>query len=82
MGNTIICDYVGSVNEGTICKAHDRWAYVELKNFMSKNSGVLSKNKKKLAITEFEEDSHAMGLEKDWALSTTVWDAAGYNFLS
>ena len=44
----------------------------------------MSKNKKKLAITEFEEDSHAMGLEKDWALPTTVWDAvdAAYNFLS
>jgi hypothetical protein len=40
----------GTVNEGTICKHHNRNASgIEIKNYLSKNSG-LSENKKRIKV--------------------------------
>jgi hypothetical protein len=40
----------GSIHEATLCKFHDRGAIVQLKNFLSKNSGVKERERKKAVI--------------------------------
>ena len=64
----------GGINEGTICKSHDRNAYTKLDNFLMKNSGVADKNKKKIQVQEVGEDQYAMGVETRWEQATTVWE--------
>ena len=74
----------GAVNEGTVCKHHDRCAYIEIKNYLGRSSGVLNRNKKKLAIRDAGEDQFAMGVEKEWATPNTVWQVmdAAFNYVS
>ena len=38
------------VNESTICKTYDRWAYVKIKNYLTKNAGVAIETQKKLKV--------------------------------
>ena len=74
----------GAINEATLCKAHDRCSFMELKNYLGKNSNVSEKSRKKLAITEVGEDQYNMGVETKWEGADTVWEAmdAGLNFLA
>jgi hypothetical protein len=63
----------GGVNEATICKSQDRCAFVELKNFLGKNSGVTEHNKKKVSISN-EDDHFAIEVETKWEIANTVWE--------
>ena len=74
----------GAVNEHTICKHHDRSAYIELRNYWGRNSGVLNKNLKKLSVKTVGEDYFDMGLEKEWASPNKVWDVmdSAFNFIA
>jgi hypothetical protein len=65
----------GTVAESTICKMHDRCAFLELKNFLSKNSGVHSESKKKIRIQDIGTDEFAMGVQTQWEGATTVYEA-------
>ena len=40
------------IHEGTLCKNSDRAAYLEIKNWLSRNSGVSKEAKKKLKVHE------------------------------
>ena len=74
----------GSVNENTICKHHDRCATVEIKNYLSKNSGVTSNSKKQIKVHEVGTDEFAMGVTTQWEQAATVWEVmdAGFNFMA
>ena len=74
----------GHVNEATICKAHDRCAYIEIKNFLSKNANVESKNKKEIKVHLVSEDQFGMGVRTQWEQATSVWEVvdAAWNYLS
>ena len=72
----------GAVAEKTIMMAHDRGAHLELKNFLSKNSNVLSESKKKLKVMDNLAGEMHLDVRTDWQAASTVWEAvdAGLNY--
>ena len=56
-----------------MCKAHDRCAFIEVKNFMGKNPGETDKAKKRVSITN-EDDNFSMGVETKWDNPNTMWE--------
>ena len=72
----------GAVAEKTIMMAHDRGAHLELKNFLSKNSNVLSESKKKLKVLDDLAGEMHLDVRTDWQAASTVWEAvdAGLNY--
>ena len=86
MGSAIYLEYIlpGNMNESVICKSHDRCAFIEIKNFLSKNSGVARENKKKIKVYEVGNDEFGMGVQTHWEQASTVWEVmdAGLNFLA
>ena len=86
LGGSLFLEHLmpGAVNEATICKHHDRCAFIELKNYLGKNSGVSDKKRKKVAIQQVGEDQYAMGVETKWESPNTVWEAmeAAMNFMA
>ena len=86
LGGSIYLEHItnGDVHPGTICKSHDRGAFVEIKNFLSKNSGVGTAKKKILKVTEIGSDDFAMGVQTNWSEATTVYEVmdAGFNYLA
>ena len=84
LGASLFLEHImlGGVNEGTICKAHNRCAYIEIKNFLSKNSNVSNNKKKQIKIHEIGDKQFAMGVQTQWEQASTVWEVvdAGFNF--
>ena len=72
----------GAVAEKTIMMAHDRGAHLELKNYLSKNSNVLSESKKKLKVMDSFAGEMHLDVRTDWQAAATVWEAvdAGLNY--
>jgi hypothetical protein len=64
LGASLYLEHImpGSVNKTTICKHHDRCAFIEIKNYLSKNSGVSNQNKKKIKLYEVGHDEFGMGV--------------------
>ena len=86
LGSTMYMEHLmpGSVNEATVCKRHDSHAYVEVKNFLSKNSGVGSISKKQIRVHEVSDELFAMGVQQHWDVASTVWEVmdAAFNFMA
>ena len=84
LGASLYMDHIipQNINEGTLCKSHDRCAYVEIKNFLSRNSGVGREVKRKLE-GEIKDDQFSMGIKTQWDGAENVWEVidAGWNFL-
>ena len=72
-----------SINDSTLCKACDRWAFTEIKNWLSRNSGVGREHAKRLRVKEITSDKFSMGIQTHWDNPETVWEVidAGWNFL-
>ena len=71
------------VNEKTICMHYDRCAIQEIKNYLTKNSGVTRKLDNKLKVYE-QSDEFSMGIQTNWLDASDVFEVvdAGWNFLS
>ena len=71
------------VNEITICKSYDRCAILEIKNYLTKNSGVGTNLKKRCKIYDIEEDEFNLGVHTQWSKADTVFEVvdAGFNYL-
>ena len=71
------------VNEVTICKSYDRCAILEIKNFLTKNSGVASDLKKRCKIYDIQEDEFNLGIHTQWSKADTVFEVvdAAFNYL-
>ena len=86
LGSTLYLDHLmpGSVNEHTICKNHDRWAIVEIKNFLTKNSGVARERQKHLKVREVANEELSMGIQTVWEQASSVWEVmdAGFNYVA
>ena len=75
----------GSANEWTNCKVCDRAAILEIKNFLSKNSGVSKARPKRLKVHEQDKnDELSMGIQTHWEDADSVWEAmdAGFNYVA
>jgi hypothetical protein len=86
LGASLYLEHIrpGSVAESTICKHYDRCAHVEIKNYLTKNSGVASEARKKIKVQEIGTDEFAMGVQTQWEAATTVWEVmdAAFNFVA
>ena len=86
LGGSIYLEHItnGDIHPGTICKSHDRGAFVEIKNFLTKNSVVGTAKKKILKVTEIGSDDFAMGVQTNWAEASTVYEVidAGFKYLA
>ena len=86
LGSTLYLEHLmpGTVNEATICKRHDSHAYVEIKNFLSKNSGVGTASKKQIKVHEVSDELFAMGVQQHWDTASSVWEVmdAGFNYMA
>ena len=73
----------GYVNEATICKFHDRCAFLEIKNFLSKNAGVARDNKQVAKVAKSDQDEFSMGISTVWEPANYVWEVmeAGLNYI-
>ena len=73
----------GYINELTACKMSDRCAHLEIKNFLTKNSGVARESKKNLKVSGILTEDFSMGIGTDWTPADTVWEVvdAGFNLL-
>ena len=73
-----------TVNEGTVCKMHDRWAYWEIKNLMTSNAGVVKEPNKKIKVQDVGVDKFYMGVETEWKNARYVWEVveAGFNYMA
>ena len=62
----------------------DRAAYLEIKNWLSRNSGVSKEAKKKLKIHEVGYDEFAMGVQTQWEQAKGIYEvmSGGLNFLA
>ena len=79
LGSAVFLEHLmaGTINEKTLCKHADRNAFTKLENYLSKNSGVTEKSKKKLSVQEVGEDQYSMGVETKWEQASTVFEAVG-----
>ena len=86
LGSTIFLEHImpGTVNEATVCKRHDSHAHVEIKNFLSKNSGVGSAAKKQIKVHEVSDELFAMGVQQHWDNASSVFEVvdAGLNYMA
>ena len=73
----------GYINELTACKMSDRCAHLEIKNFLTKNSGVARESKKNLKVSGILTEDFSMGIGTEWTPADTVWEVvdAGFNLL-
>ena len=71
------------INEKTICMHYDRCAIQEIKNYLTKNSGVMRKLDKKLKVDR-QDDEYSMGIQTSWLDASDVFEVvdAGWNYLS
>ena len=85
LGGSLYLDHImtSSINDSTLCKANDRWAYTEIKNWLSRNSAVGRENAKRFKVREVTSDKFSMGIQTQWDNAETVWEVmdAGFNFL-
>ena len=74
----------GDVNPSTLCKSFDRGAFVELKNYLTKNSGIGMEKKKLMKVVEIGSEGYSMGMQTNWAQASTVWEVmdAGFNYMA
>ena len=86
LGSSLYLEHLIScnVNEGTICKIYDRCAFWEIKNLLSRNSGVGREKKKLLKVLEVGSEDFSMGVQTNWAHATQVWEAmdALFNYVA
>ena len=71
------------VNENTICKAYDRCAIIELKNYLTKSSGVAVNVKKRMKVHEVHEDHLSMSIDTHLSTADSVYKVvdAGFNHI-
>ena len=85
LGATLYTEHImpGSLNKSVACKMSDRCAHLDIKNFLSKNSGVGREAKKSLKVTGLITDEFCMGLQTDWTPADSVWEVVdgGFNLL-
>ena len=86
-GSALYLDHLmpNHVNEKTICMHYDRAAIKEIKNYLTKNSGVGAPLKKKAKVYgEVYDDEFSMGISTDWKTASDVFEVvdAGWNYLS
>ena len=86
LGQSLYLEHItnADVHPGTLCKSYDRGAFVEIKNFLSKNFGVGTEKKKLLKIVDIGSDDLSMGMKTNWAEASTVWEVmdAGFNYVA
>ena len=86
LGSSLYLEHLIScnVNEMTICKTHDRCAFWEIKNFLTKNSGVGREKSKLVKVHEVGQDDFSMGVQTNWSQATQVWEVidAGFNYMA
>ena len=88
LGASLYLDHLmpGHINEGTLCKHHDQGAFIELKNYYSKNSGVGKEKKRKLDVDveNLGYDQFSMGVKTVWDQTESVWDVVdgGFNYVA
>ena len=65
LGGSLYLDHImtSSINDSTLCKANDRWAYTEIKNWLSRNSAVGRENAKRFKVREVTSDEFSMGIQ-------------------
>ena len=85
LGGSLYLEHImtASINDSTLCKAHDRWAYTEIRNWLSRNSGVGRENMKRFKVKDVTSDEFSMGIQTHWENPETVWEVmdAGWNLL-
>ena len=86
LGGSLYLEHImnGDVNPSTLCKSFDRGAFVELKNYLTKNSGIGMEKKKLMKIVEIGSEGYSMGMQTNWAQASTVWEVmdAGFNYMA
>ena len=62
LGASLYLDHImaANINEATICKLHDRGAFTEVKNWLSRNSGVGREREKRFKVKEVTSDEFSM----------------------
>ena len=85
LGSALYLEHImpNNVNESTICKHYDRCAVQEIKNYLTKNSGVGREVKKSAKIFEVHENEFSMGIQTNWLQASDVFEVvdAGWNYL-
>ena len=73
-----------AIHEGTLCKNYDRVAYLEIKNWLSRNSWVCKEANKKIQVQELGSDQFSMGVQTNWEGANDVHEvfSGGLNFLA
>ena len=67
-----------------MCKNYDRVAYLEIKNWLSRNSWVCKEANKKIQVQELGSDQFSMGVQTNWEGANDVHEvfSGGLNFLA
>ena len=52
----------GNIHEGTLCKHCDKGAFLELKNYLTKNAGVSREKKKQIRMLDVGCEEFYMGV--------------------
>ena len=68
------------VNENTICKAYDCCAILEIKNYLTKNSGVGVVVKERLKMYNVDEDHLNMGIHTHRSPADSVYEVVDARF--
>ena len=65
LGGSLYLDHImtSSINESTLCKASDRWAYTEIKNWLSRNLAVGKVNTNRFKVREVTSNEFSMGIQ-------------------
>ena len=73
-----------SVHEGTVCRMHDREAHWEIKNLLTRNSGVQRELRKQVKVDVVQSDEFSMGVQTQWNSANYVWEIveAGFNYMA
>lgn len=70
--------------ESTICKHYDVASHREIKNYLTRNSGVMTESKKKIKLYNLGSEDVSMGVQTNWENASTVWEVmdAAFNLLA
>ena len=86
LGSALYLEHImpNNVNESTICKHYDRCAIQEIKNYLTKNSGVGREVKKSAKFFEVHENEFSMGIQTNWLQASDIFEVvdAGWNYLA
>lgn len=86
LGGVLYTKHIIACNpaESTICKHYDVASHREIKNYLTKNSGVMTESKKKIKLYNIGSEDVSMGVQTNWENASTVWEVmnGAFNLLA